>query len=199
MALAYCPRVTRAAFTVLLALDARLAGIVRSSREPILSQLRLAWWRDQIAKPAEERKAGEPLLAALTAWPGDTAGLAGLVDGWEALLVGSEPPIGAISQLAEARAAAVASLATAGNRTQARRMAKNWALADLSSRLSDPAVRLPAIATATAQDWHTVILPRGLRPLQVLYGLSRRDRGRRPLLADRRAFLIALRLGLIGR
>jgi len=45
LALAYAPQSTRLPLLALLALDMRLAGIVRNSREPMLAQLRLAWWR----------------------------------------------------------------------------------------------------------------------------------------------------------
>ena len=45
LALAYAPAEARPAWAGLLALDARLAGVVRAAREPVLGQLRLAWWR----------------------------------------------------------------------------------------------------------------------------------------------------------
>jgi phytoene synthase len=79
---------------------------VAGTREPVLAQLRLAWWRDRLAEPAENWPRGEPLLAALTCWQGRHGALAGLVDGWEALL--GEAPLAApaLMQLVDGRAAA---------------------------------------------------------------------------------------------
>jgi phytoene synthase len=199
LALAYCPRSIRLAFTALLALDARLAGIVRSSSEPMLGQLRLAWWRDQLVKPMEERRASEPLLAALTAWPGEMRELSDLVDGWEAFFVGSISSAGAIADLAGARAKAIATLDLSANRAHAYRMANNWALADVAAKLNNPDDRSTAADLASAQDWTSVQLPRNLRTLQVLHGLAKRDRGRKELMSDWTALLVASRIGLIGR
>ena len=68
LALTYAPaRATRPTLA-LLALDARLAGIVRSASEPMLAQLRLAWWREQLEIDLTARPAGEPLLAVLESW-----------------------------------------------------------------------------------------------------------------------------------
>jgi hypothetical protein len=41
-------RVRGTATLALLALDARLAAILRGRREPIAAQLRLAWWREML-------------------------------------------------------------------------------------------------------------------------------------------------------
>ena len=73
LALSYAPRASRNAFAGLLALDTRFAGIVRHAREPMLAQMRLAWWRDVLAKPAAEWPTGEPLLALLAEWQGESS------------------------------------------------------------------------------------------------------------------------------
>lgn len=65
LAIAYTPKVTRADFRWLLLLDHRLREVVERAREPMIAQLRLAWWRDVLGKTASERPKGEPLLAAL--------------------------------------------------------------------------------------------------------------------------------------
>ena len=84
LALAYASSRSRPAILSLLALDARLAAILRGRREPIAAQMRLAWWRDMLARPKSEWPAGEPVLEALCAW-NDPGGLAALAEGWEAL------------------------------------------------------------------------------------------------------------------
>ena len=88
LAVAYTPVAFRAAFSVLLQLDARFADIVRKAREPMIAQIKLAWWRDAFAAEPALRPKGEPLLQALGAC-GDVfppSALEDLVSAWELLL-----------------------------------------------------------------------------------------------------------------
>jgi phytoene synthase len=85
---AYAPVAFRPAFTLLLQLDARFADIVRKAREPMIAQIKLAWWRDAFAAEPAQRPKGEPLLQALCAC-GDVippSALEDLVSAWEMLL-----------------------------------------------------------------------------------------------------------------
>ena len=202
LALAYAPAATRDALLVLLSLDARLAGIVRSSREPMLVQMRLAWWREQVGCDVPAPGGSDPLLAALRTWPGSPTVLAGLADGWEAMIGAAPLPISAYDMLASARAAAFAALAeTEGQREAAQRMGRNWALADIAEHLSDPRERAAALELARAQDWRPAKLPRALRPLAVLHGLAARtiQRGNPSEQLTALALLAAMRIGLLGR
>lgn len=197
LALAYAPAVAQPLFAGLFALDTRLAGIVRTVREPILAQLRLAWWRDRL------RQGGglaEPVLAALAPLQGRGADLAALADGWEALLAERLDQAGVEAFLA-GRAAASAALAQAlgGAADPAARAARGWALADLAQRVSHPEERALLRDLAAAHDWGRVPLPRSLRPLAVLHGLARRKRGTVPLIAGPGSLVCAIRLGLTGR
>ena len=45
-----------------LALDGRIGRMVLGASEPMLGQVRLAWWRDQLGKPIDDRPRGDPLL-----------------------------------------------------------------------------------------------------------------------------------------
>lgn len=88
LAVAYTPVALRPAFTLLLQLDARFADIVRKAREPMIAQIKLAWWRDAFAAEPALRPKGEPLLQALGAC-GDLispSALEELVSAWELLL-----------------------------------------------------------------------------------------------------------------
>lgn len=69
-------------------------------------QLRLAWWRDRLAEPADLWPRGEPLLGLLCAWDGERLALSGLVDGWEAQVVGEDGGVA----LDRARARAIVAL-----------------------------------------------------------------------------------------
>lgn len=199
LALAYAPAGVRPLLLGLFALDSRLAQVVRSAREPMLAQLRLAWWRERLAESAP--RGGEPVLSLLAPMLAEGPGLSALADGWEALLGEGAIAAAGIEQFADGRAAAYRQLALllGGDPAEAERAARNWALADLALHLSEPEERAAALQIAAAQDWRKPALPRALRPLAVLHGLSRRHRGARALLDGPRGLAAAIRLGLLGR
>ena len=205
LALAYSPAAARTLTAGLLALDARIAGIVRQRGEVLMAQMRLAWWRDTLAKPAAGWPAGEPLLAQLTPWDGVRPALVDLVNGWEELLHDGPLPAAAMLRFARARAGAFAALAALLNNgaaaDAATRAGVTWALGDLVTGLSDPDERAHALDLARDHAGPVTRLPRVLRPLTVLDGLARRSirRGGAPMLDGGGAFLLAIRLGLTGR
>ncbi len=84
------PRARRAAMAALWGLAARLTKLLLDAREPLIGQIKLAWWRDMMALLASNPAAlpkGEPLLADLAAsWAGQ-GGLDALVDAAEAMLL----------------------------------------------------------------------------------------------------------------
>ena len=202
LALAYAPRSARPQLVALLALDLRLAGIVRNSREPMLAQLRLAWWREQLAGDTSRWPEGEPLLAALRSWEGRHSALMPLVDGWEAMTRTAPLPEEAFVKLADARGAAFAALADDPEAAaDAVRLGRNWALADMSGRLSNARERATVLALAKAQDWRSVRLPKRLRPLVVLHGLAARSlrAGENGVRVSPVSLLAVMRMGLLGR
>lgn len=201
LALAYAPGPARPLMLGLFALDTRLGGIVRAAREPMLGQLKLSWWRDRLGAVQVPTSPGEPLLELLLQWGDQRAALAGLVDGWELLLDEGQIGAAALSGFAEARACACAALARRLGLTQeaeAARAGHDWALAELKLGLSDPAEIVAIDALLREREWRPVRLPRGLRPLQVLHGLSRRKQGAGLLLTGPGDGLVAVRLGLLG-
>ncbi|MDL2358281.1 MAG: hypothetical protein QFF03_23785 [Pseudomonadota bacterium] len=190
LALAYAPPRAKRLWLGFFALDARLGTTVHNSVEPVLTQIKLAWWRGELAKPHAQRRRGEPLLELLDAWGDDAACLAALVDGWE-LLLGDLPPGPAeAQQYADERARACLGLAARlGIPTDdVAHAARGWALADLNAAIAEPG----------AYDWRPIKLPRALRPLQVLYGLAARSRGKGPLMPGPVSAMRAVRLGLLG-
>jgi len=199
LALAHSPAGARAKALAVLALDARLAGIVRKRGEPMLAQMRLAWWRDMLRSPASSWPRGEPVLAALATWQ-DPARLAALTDGWEFLLT-DRLDKASIEGFASGRQAAFAALAAELGAAEGPigSAARTWALADLAANLSDPSER--ALVLETAGSSSPERLPRSLRALAILSALGARAlaRGGRPLLEGRGAALVALRVGLFGR
>ena len=200
LALSYAPLSARGPTLALLALDRRLAELLRRRGEPVLAQVRLAWWRDTLAADPHGWPEGEPLLALLRGWR-DPAPLVALVNGWEALLSERLEPA-AIAEFVSGRAAGFAQLACelGGDPGPAAAPGRLWALGDLAAHLADPAERAAAIEIASHFP-RNVELPRPLRPLAVLAGLARRSlaRGGTPLLDGPGAALTAIRLGITGR
>lgn len=203
LALAYAPKAARMPMLALLALDTRLAGLLRNSREPMLAQLRLSWWRESLGQPADKWPEGEPLLAALRTWDGHHGGLVSLVNGWEALTGAAPLPAAALETMAQGRAAAFATLAQAlgckRDLPAVQRLARSWALADLAMRLGHDSERETARELALADRARGLRVSRPLRPLLVLHGLAARrlDKGEDAATSPT-AVLKAMRLGLLG-
>jgi 15-cis-phytoene synthase len=163
LSIAYAPKAVRGAW---------------AGREPIMVQVRLAWWRDRFNEPASAWPQGEPLLAVLADWDGERAALSALVDGYEARNVGEDGG----AELARARVGAIR------------------ALARLSGIEDDAAISGAAaqwLGLAGAPQTHAR-LPRAMRPLVILRGMALREEsgsGGPPW----REFLAILRLGMLGR
>ena len=204
LALVYAPASAREQTLALFALDARLATLIRRSSEPMLAQLRLAWWREAISGEPASWPQGEPILAALRSWGPDAPSAAALVDAWEALTAPSPLSAEALRAFAQGRGAAAAALASALSRPHerdaARELAEIWAAEDLATRLSRDDERAEAVALATQLPRRLPKVSRALRPLRVLAGLSRRRRqvGSDEGAASPSAMLEALKLGLLG-
>ncbi len=58
LALSYVPAKARPALEALWRLDATLGAVLSTGREPLISQIKLAWWRDSLEKLDRERAVG---------------------------------------------------------------------------------------------------------------------------------------------
>ena len=90
LALSYAPRAASAGVSALFALDATLGGILRTTREPMVGQMRLTWWYEALERLDTSPPPAEPVLQALanevvTRGVSGTT-LAGMIDAWEVLL-----------------------------------------------------------------------------------------------------------------
>jgi phytoene synthase len=187
LALRYVPADRREGMAALLALDRTLGGILRSTREPIVGQMRLVWWRDALEALDRSPPPAEPVLAALAAkvLPHGVSGaqLAAVVEGWEALLApvlddvavdehararGGGLFTAAARMLGDVSSAAAAAAAAAG---------QGWALADLSRNLSTQEVAMHARNQAAARfkEAFATRWPSRLRGLGALAMLARMD------------------------
>ena len=206
LALAYTGPILRDALRIFLEFDQRLARIVSATNEPMLGQMRLAWWRDTLAMDVSDRPQGDAVLDALgERWRGAEASLVALVDGWEAML--SEPPLAREAGLAFAngRAEGIAGLgklwgASAAVCDTIAAAARIWALADAASNVAEDTERETLLALARDLP-APAALPAPYRGVGVLAALGARSvrAGGAPLMAGRGAALVALRAGLLGR
>ena len=89
LALAYVPAAARPAVEALWRLDAAFAAILATGTQPMISQMRLAWWREALERLDRAPPPAEPVLQALAAHvlPQVTgAELAAMEEGWLMLL-----------------------------------------------------------------------------------------------------------------
>jgi phytoene synthase len=147
LAVGYAPAAAREGFAALLDLDHQLAGILRTTSEPMIGQMRLTWWHEALEELDHEPAPAHPVLQRLAAsvLPVGVRGgdLAPMVEGWEVLLDDGEPlDDERIARHAEARGgvlfARVAQLL--GEGAQWTPLGTAWARADLAGHLSDKAM-----------------------------------------------------------
>jgi phytoene synthase len=202
LALAYAPRTAKPAWLAFLALDARLERLVREVREPLMAQIRLAWWRERLAEPVASWPKGEPLLDALCQWR-EPVCLARLPDAWEPLLAGNLTEV-LVDDVIAARVDACQCLARELGQAErvdaTEQAARIWAFAEVAAHMADGAER---------RDWcqrarglaRPPRLPPELRPLavQAALGAASLARGGGPLLSGPGSVFLALRTGLAGR
>lgn len=207
LALAHSARETRAALRIFFEFDLRLGRIVAGTNEPMLGQMRLAWWRETLAKPASQRPGGDAVLDAIGEhWQGREGDLSKLVDGWECLLV--QPPLSkedAIQFLASRRDGVIAAFGKGAQVTPSHeaygRSAWLWACADLAANVSDEDERAILVALGLGDEGKGTKAKCPDRGLAVLGALAHRalKRGGRPLMEGRGASLTALRAAFFGR
>lgn len=203
IATSYAPAYARPAIATLLSLEAQFAKFVFTASEPILAQMRLAWWRDRFAQPRDQWPVGNPMLAQLAEWNADTSEFGKVVDGWEALLANSPPNSSDFEAYRRGRGAGWQVLARHlgldFDEAAIAQASERWSMADTAASLGDPDAR-----DAATREGRKLAkpprLPRALRTLTVLDAIGRRalDSGAAPL--SRPSDLVAvLRHGLTGR
>lgn len=204
LALAWCAPMVRGPLSIGFQLDRRLARIVARTTEPMLGQMRLAWWREALGKPAEDRPRGDAVLDQIGAhWAGREAVLIAMVDGWEVLVTAQTFGASEIEAFGSQRGAFIGAVGddcgVSADRVGA--AAFHWALADAVTGVSDAGERALLIDTALARTGGGAGFPRSLRGLAVLDALALRAlrRGGRPLMEGRGAALTALRAAFFAR
>nr|ART38503.1 G8 [uncultured bacterium] len=190
------------------ALDARLADIVRTTREPLIGQMRLTWWHDVVTDHAGIKGRGDPLVDALrqAGISASPAALISLIDGWEVLLDAGELNDDALTAFAMARGGGLFRLLADGKGTTEwlENAGAVWALWDLSGHITNGGTARRALALARALLDAMPAAPqwRNSKPLRIAFGMARQD-----VMAERRApatlspalYGRMLRIALVGR
>ena len=166
LALTYANSDVKAPFALLMAFDSRLADVVLTSSEPMIAQLKLAWWRDALSAARDKRPKGEPMLALLSEIEsaervkGVPSDMLSLVDAWEILSVQEDAQL---EHFSDHRGDAVFKSFARWNGaavTQDIEMAgRRWSLADMMARTGRSDISVSP---------QPVRLSRPLRPLTIL-------------------------------
>jgi phytoene synthase len=173
----------RPAFDALFGIDAAMADVVRTTTQPMLGQVRLAWWRERLEELEANGAPAEPRLkaAAEELIPRGIAGpeLAKLEDGWLPLL--EDFPWTLVT--AEAVAFRGRILFGLANRLleqadeRVERFGAVWALVDVARHCSDrdSLALLLEQARKLALPMSQLKIAGHLRPLSVFAALAIRD------------------------
>lgn len=202
LAIAWSGANLRAALTTALQLDRRLARIVARTTEPMLGQMRLAWWREMLGKPASERPRGDAVLDAIGAhWQGREGALVAMVDGWEVLVTATALGREEAEAFGTQRGAFFAALGASGDAPRLAAAGTRWAMADAAAMVSQPQERTALVSAGRTVPGPSGKMPSGMRGLAVLEALALRSlrRGGQPLMAGRGASLVALKAAMLGR
>lgn len=181
LALSYVPTRRRAAVGALWRLDSALGAALAGGREPMISRIKLAWWREALerldgapapAEPALQELGAHVLPAAVTG-----AELAGMEEGWSVLASPESLGPDELAAYARARGGRLFRITarllgdsgfSVGNAGEA------WALVDLARHCATQADSDVALAAARERSlprrW-----PSRLRPLGMLAVLASRD------------------------
>ena len=184
LALTYVRPRDRGALAALFAIDRAMGDVVRSTKEPMLGPIRLAWWRERLEELDEPGAApAEPRLQAVAREliPRGVTGreLAALETGWLHLFdpfpwtVQTSEPIWFRGNLLFGLGARA--LRCADERIQS--AGGLWALVDAARHCSDAQSRAVLIEQAGtfARGLAGVRFPGPLRPLSMLAALAARD------------------------
>jgi phytoene synthase len=160
LALSYAPGRSRGALDALFALDAALGNVLRTTREPLVGQMRLAWWREALQGLDASDAPAEPVLQSLTGvvLPLGITGraLSEMVEAWEPML--GDIRTQSVDDHARLRGRALFTMAGmaigAAPDDPVGDAGEGWALADLAANLSDAALASQARERAATMLTH---------------------------------------------
>jgi phytoene synthase len=162
-------------------LDVTLGSVLATGSDPMISRIRLAWWREALERLDREKPPAEPMLETVSRdlLPAGVSGaeLAGMEEGW---LVLTEPGALSPTDLANYSQKRGGLLFRLGARLLGEAAegvedaGARWALADLARR-SNAAEAQAAFEAARLRSTGPAYWPRRLRSLGMLAALAERD------------------------
>jgi phytoene synthase len=181
LALTYVPTAKRAAIGALWRLDVALGAVLAGGREPLISQIKLAWWRDSLVALDREKAPAEPVLQEVAqhvlAHGVSGAELSEMEEGWAVLLSQDRLTPDELARYGAGRggllfrhSAAILGGALTAEMEQA---GAGWALVDLARHSNREDAE--SAMKAAAERLQPVRWPARLRPLGMLAALSARD------------------------
>jgi phytoene synthase len=181
LALSYVPAKHRPAVGALWRLDSALGAALAGGREPMISRIKLAWWREALERLDRERAPAEPVLVALAehVLPAAVGGaeLAGMEEGWAVLASPEALTPEDLTAYAWARGAGLFRITArllGDPGTAVGEAGEAWALVDLARHCATEGDSDVALAAARER-----VLPKRwpskLRPLGMLAVLAARD------------------------
>lgn len=179
LAISYAPADIRPALTALFGLDDALASLLRTTREPAIAQIRLAWWRERLAELDRMPPPAMPVLEAvareIVGRGVPVARLVSIVEGWEVLVEAEALDQNALLLHAVGRGGGLFGVASAvlGQREFNCRPGEGWALSDLYRHLSSPTESGLARTLAGERLAGGLVYPSRLRALGALATLAR--------------------------
>ncbi len=167
-------------------LDVAFAAVLATGREPMVSRIRLAWWRESLEALDASPAPPEPVLQAVAdhLLPAGISGaeLAELEAGWSVLLTPEPLGPGELDAHATARGGHLfrlsARLLGQGD-SGVESAGEAWALLDLARHSTHEGDVQAAVTAARARELPR-LWPRPLRPLGMLAVLAREDARRGP-------------------
>ncbi|HEX8514322.1 MAG TPA: squalene/phytoene synthase family protein [Allosphingosinicella sp.] len=181
LALSYVPAKRRSAVGALWRLDSALGAALAGGREPMISRIKLAWWREALERLDRERAPAEPVLVELAehVLPAAVGGaeLAEMEEGWAVLASPEALGQDELTLYARARGAALFRLSARlldDPDAAVEQAGEAWALVDLARHCATRDDSDVALAAARERVLPARWPPR-LRPLGMLAVLAARD------------------------
>lgn len=177
LALTYVRDADRKAVAALFALDDAMASLLRTTTDPAIAQIRMAWWREELVALGRKAVPAMPVFTALAqdVLPRGVSGaeLAKIVEGWEVLIEAERLDRQALADYAAGRGGRMFALAARLTGAEVdSRIGEGWALADLAGGIEDATEALVAREMAIERLSVPVRWPRATRALGAMAAIA---------------------------